>query len=89
MSTQERSHDQLATSFTLGETQPQATFTTSYAEIHPVTFNWNLVFKSCDIWLSALTHVSIFSEDAEVTKCPLFTSSQLSKICVTQPSISH
>lgn len=51
---------------------------------HNVTFSWNLIFKSCNIWLPALIHMSRFSEDAEVTKCPQFTSTQLSKICVTQ-----
>lgn len=33
--------------------------------------------------------MSMFWEDAEVTKCPLLTPTQLSEICVTQPLTSH
>lgn len=52
MSTQERSHDQLATSFALGETQTQATFKTSHAEIHPVPPSQNTMWHLAGIWYS-------------------------------------
>lgn len=52
MSTQERSHDQLATSFALGETQTQATFKTSHAEIHPAPPSQNTMWHLAGIWYS-------------------------------------
>lgn len=80
MSTQERSHDKLATSFALGKTQSQATFTTSHAEIHPAPPSQNTMWHLAGIWYSkAVTsgywHPSTWACSQRMLKLPSAHSS--------------
>lgn len=70
MSTQERSHHQLATRFALGETQSQTTFTTSHAEIHPAPPSQNIMWHLAGIWYSKAGHSSTWACSQRMLKLP-------------------
>lgn len=91
MFTQERSHDQLATSFALGETQTQATFKTSHAEIHPAPPSQNIMWHLAGIWYSkAVTsgylHSSTWACSRRMLKVP---SAHRSHLPSSVKSVSH
>lgn len=90
MSIQERSHDQLATSFALGETQSQTTFTTSHAEIHPAPPSQNIMWHLAGIWYSKTVtsgyrHSSTWAGSQRMLKLPSAHSSVKSVSHSPQP----